>query len=197
MELLVTDYAAVSFVANDLLRNTHRSIRKASRTALVNLILKSEEGCVEAFHSLEQRIAAMLAHNSVDSIKDDIQVLLDLVYEVIHTYADDNLCTWEASLCTFWRVFALVYQKSWADAQLSELLAGFLEGILDMVYKLKVFEPKPTDQSMPQFFRDNPALIRAKPSATNSNNLFISMLGSGLYEQWTSGTGPLFIKSTA
>ena len=202
IRIIVQECRIVSILVQDSLRSYSQFIRKKARRALAELVTISKEGCQELFGVIEKHINIMLEWKPfiIDSVREEVLLILELTesnsnLDVCLSPEDpEGYYILELTHKYFWKVFFKLLQKSWEDSRISDLVARFLNCILDMIYKTQVLKPSenlPEDPVMRDFFLKNPALTKNTPSPTNLHTLFVAHAFSSkmpeVYSQWQRG----------
>lgn len=193
-EMLIDEFNIVEILVQTTIRSYSQPIRRKGRKVIIELIYESEKGCRQLFGLIREHVTAMLAWRPflVNSVREEVQLLLEFTSKFLQpSPLPENSKISELTLKEFWHIFFMMLDKSWEDSRVGELISGFLDSILDMIFKTLVLLPcnnLPEDPKLAEFFSNNPAFLKTQESTTNNNDAFINAVfgGSiyGLYDRW-------------
>lgn len=142
---IITQYEIVPVLFAHTLHSPCNQVRKVTREALCSLVKESCSGSSSLYKLMEGHVSMLLQLPSVplDVLREDLQVFFSLCnFHVSSAVIDDaeKAELWNMSLQHFWKVFLAVLSKAWTHSGLANLLDKFLELVLEMVYKVVVFQ---------------------------------------------------------
>jgi hypothetical protein len=198
-DYIITQNQVVSTLFSHTLHSPCAQIRRITREALCSLVRESYAGSCSLYELMEAHIDTLLQLPCLplDVLREDLQVFFSLCsFNVNSAFIDtpDKERLWNLTLQHFWKVFLKVLTRAWTHSGLAHLLDKFLELVLDIVYKVVVFQEgdlyvdNPEEQELIIF---NSALrCNVLHSSTGHQDFLNAVLNStlsGLYAKWQTG----------
>lgn len=200
LDILIEKFNIIETIVQYIIHGYSQKLKKKGRKLIIELTLFNFAACERLYDIINMHLNSAIQYESFleNSVLEEIQIVLDFTCQYfsmeIDPVDDYSMAIWNIALSEFWKIFFIILEKSWEDSKVSNILALFLDIILDMIFKTLILKPSfslPSDPSLQEFFTNNPALLKSSESETNSNALFLKSLHSsnlpGLFDSWQEG----------
>lgn len=200
LDILIGDFNIIETIIQYIIHGYSQKLKKKGRKLIVELTLFDFKACERLYKIINAHLATAIQYDSFleSSILEEIQLVLDFTSQYFTIEIDpiepEAIAIWELVLREFWHIFFTILEKSWEDSKVSNILASFLDMILEMIFKtlvLKKVNTLPEDPILAEFFQLNPALLKSEESVSNSHELFLTGIFSsslsGMFSSWQEG----------
>ena len=200
LDILIEKYCIIETIVQYIIHGYSQKLKKKGRKLIIELTLFDFKACERLYRIVNSHLSTAIQYESFleNSILEEIQLVLDFTSKYFSMEIDpidpESIAIWNLALKEFWKIFFIILEKSWEDSKVSNILALFLDMILDMVFKTLVLKPNPqlpTDPILKEFFENNPALMKSIESQSNTHELYLACISSKnisqLFESWQKG----------